>query len=153
MNNKTFAYWYKLLNHFEKKNYISNGLTIPFLIGAVEVLQPNSEKWTISDIIESFQQEGCTILKCGNIGEFVIGTINDLTEGEKKYFHNPCGEIFVTDTSLDDVNSTSELIKIFTELYESKIQEAKFSKNYLGEWSYFSIKDIERIKESITQSV
>ncbi|WP_316749599.1 hypothetical protein [Pedobacter gandavensis] len=141
-------YWHRLLRHFERKGYIQNGLTIPFLIGALEVMEPDAKQWTINEMTESLNNIGCTILKCSNIGEFVIGSLDTETLKCKKLYHKPCDKIIVTDSSLDQVKFFVELLSLFDRLYQSRLDNKEFSKND-GSWTYFTRTDLDRIKETI----
>lgn len=43
------VYWFKLLNHFNQKGYINNGLTLPFIIGSRSVIEPKESLQTINE--------------------------------------------------------------------------------------------------------
>ncbi|KQS48613.1 hypothetical protein ASG38_05595 [Flavobacterium sp. Leaf359] len=139
-------YWHQLLKHFELKGYIQNGLTIPFLIGSLEIINPNRNQWTISELTKSFNDFGCTILKCPNIREFVIGSLDNEILKYKNYYHNPCGKIIVTDASLSKIKSSNDMRSLFEQLYQPRLDNKEFSKNN-GIWVYFSQIDLARIKE------
>lgn len=141
-------YWHRLLKHFENKGYINNGLTIPFLIGSLEIVDPKAKLWTIDSMIDSLNEIGCTILKCPGIKEFVIGSIDSETLKHRQLYHNPCKNIFVTDSSLDNVNSCEEITNLFNELYQLRLDNRKFSKNQ-GIWTYFTDTDLKIINEVI----
>jgi hypothetical protein len=49
MNDK--PYWHKLLDLFERKRYFWNGLTIPFIIGSGQYIEPTEGLQTISGLI------------------------------------------------------------------------------------------------------
>jgi len=148
MTSETSPYWHRLLKHFENRGYVHNGLTIPFLIGALEIIEPNSQLWSIEAIVGSFKKIGCTILKCGNLNEFVIGTLDSETLNYNKEYHRPCENIFITDHSLYQINSCAEIITLFKELYQSRLKEKEFSK-VLGHWAYFTEIDLKQIREII----
>jgi hypothetical protein len=130
-------YWCKLLLHFEKKGYIHNGLTVPFLIGAREIMEPNETLLSIRELMISISLNGGTILKCPNINEYVIGTVDSETLGFKSVYPKLIEEIIVTDTSLELVNTLEELIAYFESLYSIYIETSDYSKNF-GIWSYFT---------------
>jgi len=146
MSSEVSPYWHRLLKHFENKGYVHNGLTIPFLIGSMEIVEPDAKQWTIDEILESLNNSGCTILKCPNISEFVIGSLDSETLKNRQLYHTPCDNILVTDGSLENVKSFTELATLFKELYQSRISNREFSKNY-GSWTYFTEIDLTRIKE------
>jgi hypothetical protein len=135
-------YWYKLLRHFEKKGYVHNGLTIPFLIGARERLEPEENLLTIEQLTISINEIGGTVLRCQSIGEFVIGTPDPETRGYLKIIDN----IGVSDNSLDMINNIEELISHFEGNYHEMINRREYSKNY-GIWEYFTEIELSRIDE------
>lgn len=139
-------YWLKLLLHFENKGYVHNGLTIPFLIGSLEILDPSVKRWTINEMTKSLSNYGCTILKCGNIGEYIIGSLDDETKKNKQLYHCLCDNILVTDSSLNIISDFNNLVKIFEALYQSRISKKEYSKNY-KEWTKFTETDLARIQE------
>lgn len=142
--------WFDLIQFFEWNHYIHNGLTIPFLVGAIEILQ--SRKMAISQLVKEFSdltnKSRTTIMKCGNIGEFVIGIMD--IESENYYNNYPqClpiqfENLVVTDTSLNDYNNFSELVVLFEKEYFEGIKSELYSKNS-GIWTKFTQTDIERI--------
>jgi len=143
--NKT-PYWYLVLSHFENKGYIHNGLTIPFLIGAREILEPQENLLTINELVNSIDTMGGTILECPNIGEFVIGTVDSETLKFKSAYPKLLDNIIVTDNSLNAVNNLDELISHFETLYQDKLPNKEYSKNY-GTWGYFTEIELTRIGE------
>lgn len=76
MNDK--PYWYKLLDLFERKRYFWNGLTIPFIIGSRQYIEPTEDLQTISDFIDKINSSEyyVSVLKCNNIGEYVFSLSN-----------------------------------------------------------------------------
>ena len=143
--------WAELIEFFEKNNYIRNGLTIPFLIGAIELLE--KRKMTISELTDELMDKNNekqpAIMKCGNIGELVIGIMNIETKNYYKMYPKNVIKSFdnlsVTDSSLDDYSEKSELIALFEKMYNNKINNGEYSKN-AGEWTGFIPVDLERIE-------
>lgn len=143
--------WCGLIEFFEKQNYICNGLTIPFLIGAIKQLQ--NRKMTISELtdelVDKKNQKRPTIMKCGNIGELVIGIMDyETIKYYKSYPNNEIksfGNLSVTDSSLDNCSTEAELKSLFERLYKEKIDNGIYSKN-AGEWTDFIPIDLERIE-------
>ncbi|WP_263361175.1 hypothetical protein [Flavobacterium collinsii] len=43
--------WFKVLYHFYDNNYFANGLTIPFLLGASCVIDPDNEILSVEDFV------------------------------------------------------------------------------------------------------
>lgn len=139
-------YWSIILRHFEKRGYIHNGLTIPFLIGVRNKIEPQKPFLKISDLIISINEIGGTILECPNIGEFVIGTLDAETLKYKSAYPKWIGNILVTDNSLKMVNNLKELIFQFEQRYQKYIDNCKYSKNN-GVWTDFSEIEVTRIDE------
>lgn len=143
--------WSDLIIFFEKNHYIQNGLTIPFLIGTIKLLR--GKKITIEQLITELSDpkshRRTTIMKCGNIGEFVVGIMDFETE---KYLHQfpniiakEFGNIAITDSSLNNFNSSKEIINFFVSLYKLEIESGNYSKNN-GDWTEFTKTDIKRIE-------
>lgn len=76
MNEK--PYWYKLLDLFERKGHFWNGLTIPFIIGSREYIEPSEDQQTIGELIDEINSSTyyVSVLKCGGIGEYVFSLSN-----------------------------------------------------------------------------
>jgi len=90
-----------------------------------------------------------TILKCGMIGEFVIGLLDNETNEIRKRSHGlyrEIGNIVCTDQSLDDIFDETQLSKKLRALYEDIITGGFYSKND-GEWVEFTKNDIKRLNE------
>jgi len=147
MGMKNKPYWFNILKHFERKGYVYNGLTIPYLIGARSIVVPNSIKWSIPDFITSLSEYGCTIMWCDFVGEFVIGPLENL-EYTPKCLNDTFGKIIAIDDALNSIHSIEELIIFFEKEYHAKIENGKYSKNY-GIWEYFSETDEKRLNEVI----
>jgi hypothetical protein len=143
--------WCDLIKFFEKNHYITNGLTIPFLIGAIELLQ--TRKTSIPKLIEELtdfkNNNRTTIMKCGNIGEFVIGIMDFESEKYYKNFPNSLPKEFdnlaVTDNSLNEYGKISELITLFENQYNNEIRIKNYSKNE-GKWTKFTAIDLQKIE-------
>lgn len=146
--NLVSPYWDRLLRYFERKGYVQNGLTLPFLIGSLEILEPNRKKWEIDAMMDSLASVGCTILKCAYIGEFVIGSLDNFTLQNKESYHPIANNIIVTDSSLDKINSIEEITQLFTKCYQPLLSAEQYSKNN-GDWTYFTDTELTRIKEII----
>lgn len=64
----------------------------------------------------------------------------------KQLYHIIGDNIIVTDETLNNVVSISDLSNIFKEEYQENIGKKKFSKNY-GKWTCFTDSDMIRINE------
>lgn len=142
----SLPYWSVLLRHFENKCYIHNGLSIPFLIGARKRMEPNTPLLNISDLVNSINEVGGTVLECPNIGEFVIGSLDAETLKYKSAYTKCIHNILVTDNSLNAVNNIQELISHFEQRYQENIDNCEYSKNN-GNWTDFTEIEEFRINE------
>ncbi len=138
-------YWFKVLDHFERKRYFQNGLTIPFIIGSRTILEPAEPIQTIpelfSDIIES--NHYIQVLKCGCIGEYVFRLSDKQTQDVYGGFDN----IVVIDDSFPYVTSYTEMIPGLEERHTKFIAAGKYSWMD-GEFQIFSEEtDLPRLKE------
>lgn len=139
-------YWSVLLRYFEKRGYIHNGLTIPFLIGTRKIMEPKKPFLSINDLVFSISEIGGTILECPNIGEFVIGTLDAETLRYKSAYPKFIDNILITDNSLNMVNNIQELISHFEKRYQKNLDNSTYSINN-GVWSDFTEIEVNRINE------
>jgi hypothetical protein len=143
-----------VLRHFERQGYITNGLTIPYLIGSSSVLTSCGELSTVTDFLQEACSDPCsfqiTLMYCNYIGEYVVGTLDRESVSSTPYYQN-IGGIFVTDSSLSWCSSLKELTELLENEYACLISERKFSTEG-GVWVEFSEKDKEQIKEAFNQS-
>lgn len=150
MSKKNTYNWRSLIQFFEKMNYIHNGLTIPFIIGVINLLEGN--KIMVSQLIVELadlkNDSRATIMRCGNIGEFVIGVMDEESESYYQKFPKSLFKEFdnlaITDNSLNDCNSVLDLIAFMEDRYGQTIEDGKYSKN-AGLWTKFTDEDMERI--------
>ena len=72
------SYWLKVLKHYEKRRYIQNGLTIPFLVGSRTIVEPLRVLLSIEELLKSFTNsiQPITLMKCQQLGEYVIGILD-----------------------------------------------------------------------------
>lgn len=149
--------WYKVLQHFENKHYIQNGLTLPFLCGINTELLNENEPLTIDEFVElvisNKTEINISILKCPNIGEFVFGILDkhsievykmNISKGSEIY--SKIENFYITDGSIQGVGNLDEIIRLFSSKYEDKINERTFSK-IDGNWQGYSETDKKRIHE------
>lgn len=139
--------WCDLIEFFEKNHYIKNGLTIPYLIGALELLQ--ERKMTISEftdeLLDPKNKKRPSIMKCGNIAELVIGVIDIYTINTPNSMTKSIGNLSAYDDVLNKFTDKMELINHFENLYQSKVDSGEYSKND-GSWTNFTPTDLERIE-------
>lgn len=141
-------YWHRLLTHYENKGYISNGLTLPYLIGSLQLIDNDTNLESVTDIIESLDYYGCTILKCDTIGEYVTGTLDKETLDNRTLYYNIGNKIIVTHQSLNHIKNVEELIIFFKDLYNDIIGNNCFSKDGTN-WRTFSDDDSNKILDFI----
>lgn len=149
-------YWSAVLRHFERNNYVNNGLTIPFLIGARKIIEPNESLFTIPELLNSMDDSGIsiTIMRCGNIDEYIFGLLDTETENYIQLYtksYDVIGKIVCTDDSLKGFAELSEIISMLNREYEALIEKENYSKNF-GVWGDFSKLDTRRISEILKQN-
>jgi hypothetical protein len=143
------AHWYQVLTHFEHKGYVHNGLTIPFLCGCNTVEDPDEPATPVRDLIEEASSYGITLMKCGNIGQYVMGTLDDDTKrmAEKyKLQHHIIEGIIITDGSLKDIKDIEGLVNYFHDMYADDVSNGNYSW-MAGDFVGYSEKEENRIKE------
>jgi hypothetical protein len=142
MNDK--PYWYKLLDLFERKGYFWNGLTIPFIIGSRQYIQPTEDLQTISDLIDEINSSEyyVSVLKCGGIGEYVFSLSNEAD----KNIYGGVDNIVIIDISFKNGVSSNEIIDELELKYSDLINSETYSKTD-GEWGDYTDKEINRLQE------
>ena len=144
MSNGTI-YWYKLLKHFDNKNYFQNGLTLPFIIGSKIYIEPEEKLQSVREIIEDFNSSEffINVLKCECIGEYVFRISDSGDENRYKTLET----FVITDSSFSTYTNINEIIEELENEYVKYIKDGKFSKTN-GIWSSFSLDfDIPKIEE------
>ena len=108
-------YWYQFIEHFDKKRYVQNGLTIPFIIGSRKIIEPSKKQQTIKELFDDIRVSDCyiSVLFCDYIGEFVFSISNE----EDKNIYGGFDNLIVIDDSFSYANEFSDIV---TEL-EKKI--------------------------------
>ena len=135
---------------FQENDYIDNGLTIPFLIGASEIIEgkPLSLKSIVVQLTNKNQLITPSIMKCETIGEIVVGVLDNesvksySTLGDSKI--KRIGKLTATDSSLDSIISLKDLFKLFYKAYSVKLKDGYYSKNN-GVWGKFDKTDRDRL--------
>jgi hypothetical protein len=138
-------YWHKLLLHFEKRGYIRNGLTIPFLLGAKKINDPETAMLSVEKLVMEFMEYGATIMKCGYINEFVIGSLDLETEqmaGYERKFKN----FVISYNSFAMHDSIEKIVELLKGIYRFPLSENKFSKEN-GIWIEYTDTDLKCLKE------
>lgn len=144
--------WLKVLAFHEQHGIIWNGLTIPFLIGAERLLNEKQSKYSVKDFFENVNnlKTPITILKCSQIHEFVIGTLDSETQlilNKNPNTYLRIGNIICTDESLKDFKTADDFSAFCCAEYEKIIQTDTFSLQN-GAWRTFNRNELENIKRS-----
>ncbi|MCK6609192.1 MAG: hypothetical protein L6Q46_12955 [Flavobacterium sp.] len=149
---ENYPLWFKVLCHFDDNNYFENGLTIPFLIGAVSIINPDEdiisvEEFFLQAIDESLPRK-ISLQKCGFIGEYVIGTIDKETINYPygKAITKQFGNICITDSSFLDIIDTHVVKKILINESQDLLDSNVYSINQ-GNWGDYSDIEKSRLEE------
>jgi hypothetical protein len=139
--------WLKVLSHFDGKGYFSNGLTIPFLLGATSIISPEDEILSVEEFVSEIIDESLpikiSIQSCGNIGEYVIGIFDKESPAE---LYTNFGNLYITDSSFSKTDTIDTIRKVLVDDYQNKIDDGLFSMND-REWGNYSQKDKDRLAE------
>lgn len=145
-------HWLKVLDHFVKRRFVFNGLTIPFLIGSELLLGSSKDFITVAGIISQMQDEKLKsricLMRCNSIGEYVFGILDresikfDLEHSIYRSYNN----LTITDDSLDTFDDLEGIVAEFESRYSGCLSASEFSK-LNGRWIPFSHQDRDRILE------
>jgi hypothetical protein len=150
-------YWFEVLKHFDNKRYFQNGLTIPFLIGSKTILSDDKDILTVEMFLNQIENKEIpspvTMLKCGNLGEYVIGILDNETnrfihqyKKNDNCLYREFGSLVIVDDSFNGVNDFKEIKKILENSYQ-KIVDAKSFSREMGNWTIYSESDLEKLAE------
>ncbi|MBL7869824.1 MAG: hypothetical protein JNM71_17575 [Flavobacterium lindanitolerans] len=139
--------WLKVLSHFDGRGYFSNGLTIPFLLGASTIITPDDELLSVEEFLSEIVDESLPIKislqRCGNIGEYVIGIFDKDSPSE---LYRNFGNLYITDSSFSKIEGINGIRSILIQEYQNKVDEGLFSINH-RDWGNYSDKEIDRLTE------
>lgn len=139
--------WLKVLSHFDGRGYFSNGLTIPFLLGASTIITPDDELLSVEEFLSEILDESLPIKislqRCGNIGEYVIGIFDKDSPSE---LYRNFGNLYITDSSFSKIEGINGIRSILIQEYQNKVDEGLFSINH-RDWGNYSDKEIDRLTE------
>lgn len=161
MTISTNPFWYKLITSLKTKREITNGVTIPYLLGAKTLVDKSYEidddsiKELLNEIINSSVEQVAVLQKCDDINQYVIG-LRDRQFAESYLKAEFCFSNTNSDKTLCVTNNASALGKTLDEiseklkkLYFKDLTKENFSWNSFDEvWRQFN--DCER--ELITQA-
>ncbi len=143
--------WCKLIQFYEKNNYIHNGLTIPYLIGAINFLEGRtlSVRQLITELIDTRGDKRTTIMLCDYIGEYVIGILDSESEMYYKKFKinslKSFENLIVLDSSFSNCKTVIHLVNIMEQRYNQIISRKTYSK-VNGQWTKFIEDDLNKIR-------
>ncbi|MFZ4861896.1 hypothetical protein ACL9RF_06895 [Sphingobacterium sp. Mn56C] len=137
-------YWHSLLKHFETEDYFTNGLTLPFVIGAGRNINEQAALLTIDELFKDFEKSGeyINVLKCDNIGEYVFR----IGDKEDAKIYPTKGFLIMIDNCFENYPTIAEIVLHLNDLYNDFIKVGNYSK-IQGEWDKFDEQDIARIDE------
>lgn len=161
LKKEKYIVWYSLIKHFKEENAISNGLTIPFLLGAIALLNKeiklneNSISSLLYEIAESETELNPVLQKCTDIKEYVISLrTKEFCRANFKselVFKNTVGEnsLFVSQNAASLGKNIDEISENLEKIYASALRNKKYSWKGFGEtWEEFNEKEIELINSS-----
>ncbi len=155
------AFWNNLIQDFKEKNIIANGLTIPYLVGAMTLkykLSPSKETLIelINNLINSNSTNKPVLQFCDDINEYVISLKTEEfceTNFKTEYFFRNVANaktLFVAQNASQFGKTKEELINSLWEKYGEQIQHKLFSwKSLKQQWFPFGLLDENRIKEAL----
>ena len=155
-------FWFQLINYQKSKDIISNGLTIPYIIGAYQICNRNLNsnnpvQSLFLKIIES-ELNHCAVLQmCPNIRQYVVG-IDDRQFCEQYMlteisFSNIRGQssLFITQNARQLGSNFDKVVEEFYRLYKTHINKQEYSWNkHDGIWQQFSPDEVALIKSTET---
>lgn len=130
-------YWLDLL---KRKMQYGTGLTIPFLIGAKELLE--QDLTSIEDLLNEMldSNESIVIKYCFDVREYICTLNTSLAKGYYKNIVEFDNLIIVEDYSfLKGINDFDDVIETFELFYSENIELKKYSRVYNSEnddWSW-----------------
>lgn len=153
------AFWADLINGFKEKGIITNGLTIPYLIGFLNSryrLKTNKEtlEQLVDNLIDSNSLSKPVLQFCSDINEYVISTANE--DFCEKNFQNEISfrnvanvkTLYITQNASKFGTTKEELVNNIWAKYGDKIEHKLFSwKSLNQQWYPFDDVELRRIWE------
>lgn len=141
--------WYQLIYDWCVKEG-KYGLTIPYLVGACEIVEPEN-KFKIESLLKEINQkefeQKVIISYCNDLDEYIVGfrVENYPSFDSMKKYDN----LYLWDNDLEQKDSLESVINYLIDRYESKINEGHYSKDYYTlKWSGFDELEIVKIKNA-----
>lgn len=151
--------WEKLLIHLKEQRIITNGITVPYLVGAYFLTYrstPNKEllEEVISNLINSSSNSKPILQFCGDINEYVIGLKSSefcaTNYSNNTFFLNIQNDktLFITSNASNFGKTEKELIENLWNRYQSQIESKCFSWRAMAQkWELFNDAEVNRIKQ------
>ncbi|MDO6802987.1 hypothetical protein Q4595_11060 [Wenyingzhuangia sp. 1_MG-2023] len=145
--NTNYPIWFQVLKSFYENDEYYNGLTIPYLIGASTIINPEQPLKSIIDLLTEAQNMNLPhmieLLFCEADEEFVLRIYDKenlvtLDERDRQY-----DNLIITEESLADLN-IEQVINEMYKLYQDPIKKNNYTKHN-AVWCNYSLYDIKRI--------
>ena len=147
--------WVRVLEHFERNHYITNGLTIPFLIGCRPYIYPLEHVVGVEGFFSELMlsTHKATLMTCGNIGQIVVGLLDlESSEAIERCGYRSFGSIYFTDDTFKNATCIEEVISDCESRYARLIDAEQYSFEK-GKWNRFSEIDMSRFREVSRQAI
>lgn len=156
-------YWYKLITNLKAKREISNGVTIPYILGARKLIdntfliQEDSIFKLFTEIRNSSTELKVLLQNCPDVHQYVIGLREkDFCENYMKSdlsFKNENGDrvLYVTLTAIKLGNTIEEISNTLTNKYMRYMKIDEFSwDNDKQNWREFSPRERDLISTALS---
>lgn len=145
-------YWYKLLQEWvivQKRS----GLTIPYIIGALELTGNSSQESVeslINNIVKSDYGKTIVLKRCDDLNEYILTIERAIIYPENFIHRSPQSGNIIFKAALDTKplgDNIAEIIRKLAKRYENNINKGQFSRDMFLSWTEYS----ENEKEFIIQ--
>lgn len=152
------VFWEKLLIQLKEQRIITNGITVPYLVGAYSLTfhsTPNKEllQEVISILINSSSNSKPVLQFCGDINEYVIGLKSSefctSNYSNDTFFLNMENDktLFITGNASNFGKTEKELIENLWKRYQTQIESKCFSWRAMNQkWELFNEAEVNRIQ-------
>ena len=145
--NTNYPIWFQVLKSFYENDEYYNGLTIPYLIGASTIMNPEKPLKSIIELLTEAQNMNLPhmieFLFCEAEEEFVLRIYEKDKLSEMGEFDRLYDNLIITEESLAELN-IEQVINDMYMLYQNPINKGLY-KNKLKNWCEYSSYDIKRI--------
>lgn len=150
----TNYYWLSLLTYWVNTKH-RNGLSIPFILGARTIIDPNFkiDENSVRDLLTEIRNSDINYIinfqHCENIGEYILGLNNPLNSMDgleiKNEWTRKTKIIATLNTSVLG-KTFDEISKTLTDRYKDCLSKGNYSRNDF-KWTTFSELDLKFINE------